>query len=340
MSYQLQTSPLGASVFDTRPLYVVTWVVNSSGTFRLPAQKLEKVLPRKMQKMREMMAKLQKQMPKEFLNIDGMKNDKVVDSLQESESQLSSIEDLLEQDKLDEALERLDELANSLDEMAQQLEQDRDELHQETNPELDKALSELMDSTRDLMMSQADLQRDTEAQQAAIDEATAEVIKARQKLLEELKEKVGEVDRIERSLETREMSYLDRIRGDARKAITDLERALDAAILEEGIDAAQRGARELQLAPFALQRADLARAPLELFLAVVCSSLGIRQPRGRLRIILRSVQQKCLELVSLPGQARDGLLRVRESPLGVRAGGAARQARLLDRPSKLVVLVP
>lgn len=35
--------PLEESVFDTRPLYVVTWVVNNSGTFRLPPQKLEKV---------------------------------------------------------------------------------------------------------------------------------------------------------------------------------------------------------------------------------------------------------------------------------------------------------
>ena len=37
-----QTS-LPNSVFDQRPLYVVTWVVNGSGVFRLPPQKLEKV---------------------------------------------------------------------------------------------------------------------------------------------------------------------------------------------------------------------------------------------------------------------------------------------------------
>ena len=30
-------------MFDQRPLYVVTWIVNSSGTLRLPAQKLEKL---------------------------------------------------------------------------------------------------------------------------------------------------------------------------------------------------------------------------------------------------------------------------------------------------------
>ena len=34
---------LNDSVFDTRPLYVVAWVVNSTGTFRLPPQKLDKV---------------------------------------------------------------------------------------------------------------------------------------------------------------------------------------------------------------------------------------------------------------------------------------------------------
>ena len=31
------------SIFDQRPLYVLTWVVNGSGVFRLPPQKLEKV---------------------------------------------------------------------------------------------------------------------------------------------------------------------------------------------------------------------------------------------------------------------------------------------------------
>ena len=34
---------LEMSIFDTHPLYVVTWVINSSGTFRLPPQKLQTV---------------------------------------------------------------------------------------------------------------------------------------------------------------------------------------------------------------------------------------------------------------------------------------------------------
>ena len=62
-----------------------------------------------------------------------------------------------------------------------------------------------------------------------------------------------------------------------------METVANAEFLFRDVSLASRvGARELQLAPFTLQRADLARAPLELFLAVVCSSLGIRQPRGRL----------------------------------------------------------
>ena len=35
--------PLAESVFDTAPLYVVAWVINSTGVFKLPYQKLEMV---------------------------------------------------------------------------------------------------------------------------------------------------------------------------------------------------------------------------------------------------------------------------------------------------------
>ena len=201
----------------------------------------------KMKAMRELMAKLQKKMPKEFLNLDGMKSDEVTDSLEQSESQVSSIEKLLDEGKIDEALEELDKLSNSLEEMSQQLQQDMEELHQQTNPELERALSELMDSTRDLMKAQAEVQKDTEEQQRAIDEAMTEAMRAQEELIKELQEKAKRIDDLERDLElSRSGRYLERTREDVRKAVKDLQRSLEQVMLEEGLDAAERSAREFK----------------------------------------------------------------------------------------------
>jgi hypothetical protein len=199
----------------------------------------------KMKAMRELMAKLKKKLPEEFLNLDGMKNDEVADSLKESESQVNSIEKLLEEGRIDEAMKALDELSNSLEEMSQQLQEDMEELHRQTNPELEKALSELMDQTRDLMKTQAELQKDTEAQQKSIDHAVADSFEKADKILQELKEKVQRIKEIETHLNLRRSGrYVDRIRADARKAIDDLERALEQLMIDEGLGAAQRTKQE------------------------------------------------------------------------------------------------
>ena len=199
----------------------------------------------KMKAMREMMAKLQKKLPAEFLNLDGMKNDEVADQLKESESQVSSIEKLLEEGKIEEAMKALDELSNSLEEMSQQLQEDREELHRQTNPELEKALSELMDSTRDLMKAQEELKRDTTAQQSAIDEAVKSSLEQAQSTLDELKAKADRIHDIEKNLKLRsDGRYLERVRADAAKAADDLKRALSQEMLDEALEAAERGESE------------------------------------------------------------------------------------------------
>ncbi len=199
----------------------------------------------KMKAMRELMKRLKQKLPEEFLNLDGMKNDEVVDSLKESETQVSSIEQLLEDGKIDEALKALDELSNSLEEMSQQLQEDVEELHRQSNPELEKALSELMDSTRDLMKSQEELKKDTQAQQAAMDKAVEEGLKKADKKLEAIKAKVQRIKSIESKLKlTRQGRYIDRLRADAQKAVNDLERAIEQIMFEEGVGAALRSERE------------------------------------------------------------------------------------------------
>ena len=195
----------------------------------------------KMQAMREMMARLQKKIPKEFLNLDGMKSDEIESSLKESEAQVSSIEQLLEEGKIDEALNELEELSKALEEMSQQLKDDMDELHRQTNPELEQALSELMDQTRDLMKAQDELKRDTQAQQDAMDKAVEDQLREAKEKFKSLLKKVNRIDSLEKDLQlSRQGRYLERTREDVRKAIDDLERALSHEMVNEGIDAAER----------------------------------------------------------------------------------------------------
>ena len=199
----------------------------------------------KMKAMRDLMKRLKQKLPEEFLNLDGMKNDEVVDSLKESEAQVSSIEQLLEDGKIDEALKALDELSNSLEEMSQQLQEDVEELHRQSNPELEKALSELMDSTRDLMKSQEELKQDTQAQQEAIDQAIEKGLEEASKKLDAIREKVERIKSIESQLKLRRRGrYIERLRADVQKAIDDLDRAVEQIMFDEGIGAALRSERE------------------------------------------------------------------------------------------------
>ena len=253
----------------------------------------------KMQAMREMMEKLQKKVPKEFLNLDGMKSDEVADRLKESESQVSSIEKLLEEGKIDEALNELDELSKALEEMSQQLQDDMDELHRQSNPELEEALSELMDSTRDLMRAQEELKQDTQAQQDAIDQAVKEEIEQAKEVLDELKRKVARIDEIEKQLKlTSRGRYTDRIRQDTRKSIDDLERAIENQLLNEGIEAAQRNVSDLSSLR-QLERRQSRR-------------LSRRNPQQRRPDPTEASRKDIQEALGLSGEVLDTLLEIEE----------------------------
>lgn len=198
---------------------------------------------RKMAAMREAMQRLQKKLPKEFLNLDGLKSDEVIDSLEQTSAQLDSIEQMLEEGRMDDALKALDEMSEALDAMADQLQKDQQELHEQTNPELDKALSELMDQTRDLMRAQAEVSRDAQAQQEAMDQAQQEAL-ARQEdgLIKEIKERLERLKSLSTDLSSKVQGegYMSRLYEDASKAIVDLERSLEQALLPEALGAAER----------------------------------------------------------------------------------------------------
>jgi predicted nucleic acid-binding Zn-ribbon protein len=114
-------------------------------------------LKSRIQEIRERIAKLRQKLPEEFLNMEGLKDNKVAEGLEKTESQLDDLDKMLEENRLDDALKAIEDMEQSLEELSKQLDEDMDDLNQETNPEMQKAISELMDQTRDLMKQQQEL---------------------------------------------------------------------------------------------------------------------------------------------------------------------------------------
>ena len=117
----------------------------------------------RMAALQQKLSKLRQKMPKEFLNIEGFKQDEVGKGLSKTRSQLEDIERLLDEGRVDEALNEIDEMSKALDELSASLDQDMQDLHDSSNPQQQKAISELMDQARDLMKQQDDIRQQTKS---------------------------------------------------------------------------------------------------------------------------------------------------------------------------------
>ena len=196
----------------------------------------------RMAEMQARMAQLRQKLPEEFLNLDGLKKDDVAKGLEESRNQLSELEKMLEEGKVDEALAALDEMDKMLDELGASLDEDMQDLHQETNPEMQRAISELMDQTRDLMKRQTELGEKTEAlakaeeeaRRKAVEEAFADKLAAIKQEAEGLRRTVDDLARHDISVMAEEdLEHL-------RQRADELNRALDQKQLMEALEMAER----------------------------------------------------------------------------------------------------
>jgi len=170
----------------------LTDLINAYKTDRSDALKARimrnvKRLKSRIQELRARMAKLRQKMPEEFLNMEGLKSGEVQQGLSDTQDQLDTIEQMLEEDRLDDAMKALEEMSETLDGLSEALNQDMQNLHDQTNPQLQKALSKLMDEARDLYKRQEGIAQST--QQRADEDA-----KKRQALLErEMKDQMKDI---------------------------------------------------------------------------------------------------------------------------------------------------
>lgn len=196
----------------------------------------------RMAEMQARMAQLRQKLPEEFLNLDGMKQDDVAKGLDETRNQLSDLEKMLEEGKIDEALAALDEMDKALDELSASLDQDMQDLHDETNPEMQRAISELMDQTRDLMKRQQDVAEETqaladaeaEARQKAIEEELAARLKTIEREADALRKTVDDLAREQLpSIGEEDLEHL-------RQRVDEMNRALEGRQLMEALEMAER----------------------------------------------------------------------------------------------------
>ncbi len=201
-----------------------------------------KRLRQRMKELRERMAQLAKKMPKEFLNLEGMKNDEMQKGLSKADEQIDQLEKMIEEGRIDEALAMMDEMQAALDEMQAALDEDMQDLHDQTNPQMQKAISELMDQARDLQQRQKKISKETEA--AAKRQAEA----LKKMLEEELKERLdgikkdaealrGVTERIEpQRMATMAEEQLNHL----QQRVDELNSALDQKQLMEALEMAER----------------------------------------------------------------------------------------------------
>ena len=211
-----------------------------------------KRLKDRMRALRERMAKLRQKLPDEFLNIDGLKNGKIGENLQNTRQQLDSLEKMVQEDRLDEALEALDEMDDTLEQLSSALDEDMQSLHEQTNPQLQKALSELMDTARDLMQQQ---QRVSEATRALSQKEQEQ----REAMLQSaLKEQLDEIKQLAQAL-SEDAKTLGKkgLPPFANDAIDELETRVEEVLrsLENSrLDGALRAAREARPPIYSLNR--------------------------------------------------------------------------------------
>jgi ABC-type transporter Mla subunit MlaD len=166
------------------------------------------------QRMHELTSRMQMQLqklPQEHMNMQAINQKKMESDTKKMSDSLRSIEEMLEQDDIDGALEALENMDAGLDSLTQDMNEQFGQAQPEGLRELDKKVSELMDQVNDLQQAEKQLEKDT---QKLNEQMSEERKKKVEQMLDEFTKKMTEqVDR--------QLSELDDI---ARKDIPKQQR--------------------------------------------------------------------------------------------------------------------
>jgi len=231
---------------------------------------LEKEIKREInrleQRMSEMMQRMQMQirdLPKEHLNEDALKQAELESGTQKLSSNLESMEEKFDEGDVDGALEDLEKMSSKLDSFGQQMDQQFSSAQPQGMSKLDEKVSELMNRANDLKSAEKQLEEETKQLQK-------ELQQKRQKQVDEMldgfsKRMKQKVDRQLKSLEEMAGNELDTPRSsdleEARESLRKLRKGLEQKDMEQSVEAARESVEKMRTMRFNMNLSERRATP-------------------------------------------------------------------------------
>lgn len=254
---------------------------------------LKSAIMREIQRLRQRMSELMqrmasqlKKLPKEHVNMEALEQAQLESDAKKLGDSLQRIEDLLEQDDIDGALQALDDMTASLDQMTQEMGEQFGQAEPQGLREMDKALSELMDETNDLEARQRELEKRTRDEQEASDHREQDRVR---KMLEQRTREIEELAAQQRqqleAMQSRDLAQHDRAAvEDATERVRQLEESLKNQDIEQALELARASREDLRAMEFSLdlsQRYTDAKSRRGRDVRQTLGDVGRATPRGK-----------------------------------------------------------
>ncbi|MFP4599452.1 MAG: hypothetical protein ACLFVJ_14430 [Persicimonas sp.] len=216
---------------------------------------LKEAIKRDIQRLRQRMAELMQRMqmqleklPQEHMNMEAVKQQQLDSDTQKMTDSLSKIEDMLENDDIDGALEALEQMDMNLDSLTQDMDEQFAEAEPQGLSELDKKVSELMDELNDVQQAEKDL----EGQTAELNEQLAEKRREEmEQMLDEFQNKMEQkVEQQKKALDKMDDPAMQEVHRDglerSKQAVEELEEMVEQQDVESGLEKARDALRAHQ----------------------------------------------------------------------------------------------
>jgi protein subunit release factor A len=223
---------------------------------------LKKAIEREISRLRQRMAELTQRMqmqlrelPKQHLNKDALKQQQLESDTQKMAGQLKTLEQRLKDGDIDGALKALEQMDSNLASLNKSMDNQFSQAQPQGLSKLDKKVSELMDEVNQLQSAEKDLEKKTKKLRDQQAEQRAEQLK---KMMQgETSQLHQKLDRQQQALENLLDKNLPprskRTADKARKDVDQLKQALDQQDLQQARDKASSALKHLRTMDFNLR---------------------------------------------------------------------------------------
>jgi hypothetical protein len=226
---------------------------------------LKKAIRRDIQRLRQRMAELMQRMqmqlqklPEEHMNMDAINQQRLESDTRQMSDSLEQIEQMLENDDIDGALEALENMETSLDSLTQDMDEQFGEAQPKGLSELDKKVGELMDDVNDLQQAEQQLESETAELNEELAEKRREEI---DQMLDQFTDKMQrKVERQKAALEQMKERGMEEVHREGIEHAEQRLEALEEMLGDKDIEQSLERAREALQANRRLRfRLDLSR---------------------------------------------------------------------------------